>query len=171
MLRARSRVYAGRRVRDLVATPMREGEDGPGRQAEQVHAAGGDVLAHLPGGDVEARIPQLFVKLRVDEVHLPEVRLRRALPEPGAVLYGLADVGVALDAEPGQEPDALLGRLAEGVLRAAGDRGHVCVHHPALLSRASGRPEAYRPSGAGALPDGEGHDPEHHAKGGEEAAP
>src|SRR5918998_2832844 len=36
-------------------------------------------------------------------------------------------------------------------------------------SRASGPPEAYRPSRAGALPGGEGHDPEYHAKGGEEA--
>jgi hypothetical protein len=62
------------------------------------------------------------VELRVDEVHLPQVRLRGVLPDPGAVFYGPAHVGVALDAETGEKPDAVFGRLAEGVPDAATHR-------------------------------------------------
>ena len=46
-------------------------------QAQQVEAAGGDVLAHLAWGDVEPRRAQLVVELGVDEVDLAEVALGR----------------------------------------------------------------------------------------------
>ncbi|MFN8536830.1 MAG: hypothetical protein U0232_05070 [Thermomicrobiales bacterium] len=46
-----------------------------GRQAEQIDAARGDVLAHLAGGQVEPARAQLVVQLGVDEVDLAQVRL------------------------------------------------------------------------------------------------
>jgi len=81
------------------------------RQREQVHAARRDVLAHLPWRDGEARGPQLVVQLGVDQVDLPEVRPARVACHPRAMLHGRARMRVALDAEPGDETDALLGRL------------------------------------------------------------
>jgi hypothetical protein len=38
------------------------------------------------------------VQLRMDQVHLAQVRLRRVLPHARAVLHGRARVDVALDA-------------------------------------------------------------------------
>src|SRR5918997_4276520 len=147
---------------------LAEAERGPGRQAEQVDAAGGYVLAHLPGPDVEARRPQLVVELRVYQVDLPEVRSRRVPSHPGAVLHRLAHVGVALDAEPRQEPDAVFGRLAEGVPRAAAYRDHLSVEDLALLSwKGPLAPSIPNPA---VLADRQTHDPQNHAQGGEEAA-
>ena len=61
-----------------------------GRQAEQVHAASRDVLAHLAFGYVEAHFSQLVVEFGVYEMHLPQVRLVRVLRNSRAVLNRLA---------------------------------------------------------------------------------
>ena len=45
------------------------------RQCEQIHPAGGDVLAELPGLHRMSRLTQRVEELAVDEVHLPQVRL------------------------------------------------------------------------------------------------
>ena len=87
----------------LVAQP----QPGAGGQREQVHAAGGDVLAHLAGRDVEAAGRQLVVQLGVDQVHLAQVGLRRVAPHARAVLHGRAGVGVAFHAEALEQADRL----------------------------------------------------------------
>ena len=54
-----------------------EVEPRPAPEREQVDAACGDVLAHRAGTDGEAGDRELVVQLAVDQVHLPQVRLRR----------------------------------------------------------------------------------------------
>jgi hypothetical protein len=68
------------------------------------------------------------VQLGVDEMHLTQVRLRRVTPDARAVLDRLALMGIARDAAPGQELDALLIRLAHRVGPAPADRRHDPTH-------------------------------------------
>lgn len=73
-----------------------------GRQAEQVEAAGGDVLPHGAGCDIEVRGPERIVQLRVDDVHLHIGRamlllLNKGLlcePQPSASLPASAVLAV-----------------------------------------------------------------------------
>ncbi len=59
----------------------------------------------------------------MDEVDLAQVGLGGVPGEAGAVLDGGAQVGVALDAESGQEADAGAGGFGEGVGGVGADRG------------------------------------------------
>ena len=52
----------------------------------------------------------------------------RVARDPRAVLYGNALMRVAVDAEPGQEPDAVPVEFDHGMLRAAADCPDHCVH-------------------------------------------
>jgi hypothetical protein len=116
----------------VISTTAAEAEAGAGRQDEEVDAFGGDVFAHLTGGDLEAGGAQLGVELGVDQVDLAQVRLRRVACDPRAVLDGDAGMGVAVNAETGDEADHRLVALAHCVAAAAADRQDRPGH--ALLS-------------------------------------
>lgn len=62
--------------RDLDDRLIAEREPRAARQGQQVDPAGRDVLPHLTGGDREAGPPELIVQLGVDQMDLPEIRLR-----------------------------------------------------------------------------------------------
>ena len=81
-----------------------------------------------PEATVEPRRPQLVVQLGVDQVHLAQVGLSRVARDPRAVLDRLALVGVALDAQPGQEPDAVVTLFGHRVRLAAADRADDAAH-------------------------------------------
>jgi hypothetical protein len=91
----------------------------PSGKGQEVDAAGGDVLAHLASADRKAAVPQFIVQLSMDEVDLAQVGLLGVAGDAGAVLHGGPGVGIALDAETGEEADALIGGFGEGVGRAA----------------------------------------------------
>ncbi len=52
----------------------------PVGSAEEVDAAGGHVLAEVTRGDVVPVPGEVVEELRVEQVHLPEVRLVRVAP-------------------------------------------------------------------------------------------
>ncbi len=58
------------------------------------------------------------MKLSVDQMHLPQIRLSRINRHPRAVLNGLAGVGITFHPDPGEKTDPLILLLAEAV-RAA----------------------------------------------------
>src|SRR5262249_15637494 len=66
---------------------------------------------------LEALRVQIVMELRVDQMNLAQVRLRRVAPDARAVLHGLPHVGIALHAKPSQEPDAVAAVLRHRMLR------------------------------------------------------
>ena len=90
----------------------------------EVDAGRGDVLAEVSRSDLEPGRPQLVEELGVDQVDLAQVGRVGVLADAGAVLHGGALVGVALDAAPGEQPDAQPRRLAEPVALAQVHRRH-----------------------------------------------
>ena len=72
-------------------------------ERQQVEPDGGDVLAELTGLDVGR---DLVEELRLDEMHLPQVRLRRIASDTRAVLDRLAHVRVAIDPKSCEKADA-----------------------------------------------------------------
>lgn len=87
-----------------------------------------DVLAHFAGADKEALEAKLIEECGMDKVDLAEVWLRRVAGDAGAMLHGLAGVGIAFDAEAGDEANRGSGGLAERVRRACVDGGDSWVH-------------------------------------------
>jgi len=104
---------------DRVGTDM---QPGTARQLEEVETPGGDVLSHLARSDVEAAIAQLVVKFGMNEVDLPQVRLSRVGPDPGAMLHGHSGMRIVVHSDTDNELDAVLIRLAELVHSATADR-------------------------------------------------
>lgn len=101
-------------------------EAGSRRQLEERDAAGRDVLSHRAGRHRETGAGQLVVQLTVDEVHLPQVRLRGIPGDPRPVLHRRPAMRVPLDAETDQETDRRPVHLADTVGRLAaygGDDG------------------------------------------------
>jgi hypothetical protein len=90
----------------------------PGR----VETAGRDVLTHLANSDIEATSPQFVVQLGVDQVHLAEVGLSGVRGDAGSMLHRRSAMGVAVDAEPGDEHDLVRCRLGEAVAFIPTDR-------------------------------------------------
>jgi hypothetical protein len=86
-------------------------------------------IEHIFKNDIEASRVQLVEQLGVNEMDLPEVRLRRVDRDAGAVLHRFAAMGVALDAETGQKPNRALHRLAEAMPHRRAHRDH-CRGHP-----------------------------------------
>jgi hypothetical protein len=79
------------------------------------------------------------VQLGVDEVDLAQAWLARIAGHARAMLHGLARMRVAFDAQPGDEPDAALVWLAEGVRRASADRRDSPTRNSLLGTRNSSR--------------------------------
>ena len=69
-------------------------------QAQQLDAAGGDVLAELARRDREASCRQCAQQFGVEQMHLAQVGLQRVARYARAMLHGTAAMRVALDAEP-----------------------------------------------------------------------
>ncbi|MCY1308035.1 hypothetical protein D9M70_580140 [compost metagenome] len=104
------------------------------RQAQQIDTPGGDVLAHRAFRHVEAGELEFVMQLAVDQVHLPQIGLRRIRLDAGAVLDGNAEMGIALHAQPRQQHDRGHDRFAERMRGATRHGGHDGIHHVAFLS-------------------------------------
>ena len=68
------------------------------------------------------------MKLRMDDVHLPQVRLVRVDRDARAVLHGDARMRVTFDAESRDQADRLLIRFGHAVCRAATHRHDHPMH-------------------------------------------
>ena len=130
--------------------PGAEPETRPGRKREEVDAPRGHVLPHLSGCDIEPGRAELAVELGMDEVHLPEVRLRGVAAHAGPVLDRLARVCVAFDAEACDQRDHISERLGHRVRVAPGD-GHDDARHAATGSDAAALSKTSSPSRASTL--------------------
>jgi hypothetical protein len=76
----------------------------------------------------EAPSVQFLQQLVLEQVHLPEVRLRRVARHTRPMLHGDTGVRVAFDAEPFDEGEARFGVLAEGMRGRAAQRDNRAVH-------------------------------------------
>ena len=103
-------IAQARQFHDGGSTEMQLRANGKG---EQVDAARGDVLAHLSGRDGIAFCGQFPEEFRVNEMNLAQVRLQGIGGDAGAVPDRFSRMGVTLDAEPGNKPNALHIRLGE----------------------------------------------------------
>ena len=103
-------------------------EPGAGGQSKQVEPARSHVLAHITSRNREAARTKLVMKLRMDEVHLTQIGLAGIARDPRAVLDGAPQMGIALNAKPGDQPDALTRGLAEGMLRSTAHRRNDRAH-------------------------------------------
>ncbi|KPV48361.1 hypothetical protein SE17_38480 [Kouleothrix aurantiaca] len=83
------------------------------RQPQQVDPAGRNIFAHIASPHAKPGRAQLVVQLAVDQMHLPQVRLRGVGGDARAVLHGDAQVRIARHAQPFQQFDARLAGLAE----------------------------------------------------------
>lgn len=90
-------------------------EAGGGGEIEEVDAGGGDVFAEVAGAEVKAERAEEIEEFGVKEVDLGEVGLGWVAALEIAVLDERVAVGVALDAAAGEELDAGLVLLREGV--------------------------------------------------------
>lgn len=116
---------AGLEVLDLLAGIAQAGdfhhgiraepEPRAGRQAEQVHAPRQDIFAEVARADDVSLRRQFVQQLRMDQVHLSEVRNLAEAPDVEEVLVGGAGMGIALDAEILDEPDGRRSAFAEGM--------------------------------------------------------
>jgi hypothetical protein len=79
-----------------------QAEASSSRQAQQIHALGGDILAHLAAGYIISCRAELLVEFGMDQMHLPQVGLAWITRHSGKVLYGLARVCVPPPPRPGR---------------------------------------------------------------------
>jgi hypothetical protein len=116
----RARVAQAGQLDDGVVAEVEPGADG---QAEQVDAAGRDVLAEVARCHGEPATRELVEQLGLHEVDLPEVR-RRVRLASRPVLNCRAGVHVALDADPGREPHHVRVDFGEPVHSTPAHRHH-----------------------------------------------
>ena len=83
---------------------------------------------HLAGHYGKARLPQFVVQFAVDQVHLTQIRLRRIARHPRTVFYRRAEMRVALDPEPLDQPDAVLVGFDQCVAWTAAHRRDHSAH-------------------------------------------
>ncbi len=79
-----------------------------------------------PADTVEAGGVQLVMQLGMDQMNLAKIGLAWVACHPRPVLDRFAHVGIALNPQTGEKPNALLGRLAEPVPSIAAH----CRYHP-----------------------------------------
>jgi hypothetical protein len=101
--------------RDVENRRIPDSQPGARGEPEQVDPACRDVLTHVSRHHSESLGSQLVVKLGVNQMHLAEIRLGRITGHPRTVLNRPATVGISLHSEAGQQVDAILIGLAEGV--------------------------------------------------------
>ena len=90
-------------------------ESGAGGQIEKIEAGRGDVLTHVAGMEVKGGDGGIGEELGVEEMDLGEVGASGVFSDVVEVLDGLPEVGVALDAEAGEEVNGGLRVLGEAV--------------------------------------------------------
>ena len=83
---------------------------------QQVDSFGGDILAELARGDVGSHLVE---QLRMNEVNLPEIRLRGIASDPREMLHCRAEVRVPFHTEPGDKGDGFSRWLREAVFIVA----------------------------------------------------
>jgi hypothetical protein len=88
-------------------------QKGAHRTAQEIDSTRGDVFTHVSGFDGKPCRVELVMQLRVNQVDLPKIRLRRVCTHTRAMLDSFPCVAVAFDSEICNEPDELLARLAE----------------------------------------------------------
>ena len=111
------------------------------REGKHVQALGEDVLAELAGRQLIALCASLVEELRVEQVDLAQVRLRRIPCHTRAVLDRDTRVGVTLYADARQQGDLITRPLAEPVLSALADghdAGLICSCHAPIASASRG---------------------------------
>ena len=75
------------------------------RKRQQVYAAGGDVLAQIARHYREAGSRKLVMQFALDQMDLTQIGLGRINGHPRPMLHRDAEMGIALDAESGQQLD------------------------------------------------------------------
>ena len=116
----------------------------PLRQAQQIDAARGDVLAQVRRRHPKAALSQLIEQLCLHQVHLPQVRHCRVARHARAVLHRHPHMRIALHAQPLQQPDRQRRLLAEPVRPIP----RHCQHHTHAV-----RPSSARSAFARAVPE------------------
>ena len=121
---------------------------------EEIDATCSHVLAEIARFDREPSRTKLVVQLGVDEVHLPQVRLQRVPRHARPVPDGDALMRVSLHAQPRDETDTGLRRLAEGVAATPCDGDDECGQWSSSLvevDRRGGRSTRHTASASGAV--------------------
>ena len=93
-----------------------ESQASPSWKLQQIDSMGGDILSEFARGDLGGHLVE---QLRMNEVNLPEIRLRGIASHPRKMLHGCAEVRVAFDTEAGHKGDGFSGWLAEAVFIVA----------------------------------------------------
>jgi hypothetical protein len=113
---------------------LAELENRPLRKPKQVNPARGDIFAHLTGQYGHSLGSNFVVQFAVDQMHLPQIGLRRVFGNTAAVLHGGSHVRITFYAETFKQGNLWLTRLDQGVFGAAVDgcdhrrREFLCYH-------------------------------------------
>lgn len=100
------------------------------RQGQEIEATGENILAHRARADLEAFRFQLVMKFLMNEMHLPEIGLRRIGRHPRTMFDRHAHMGVTVDAETFHKVYRWANRLAEGVDRTRADSDDAAIQTP-----------------------------------------
>jgi hypothetical protein len=88
---------------------------GPRGKAKQIDAFGGDVFADLSGKNGKPGCGKLAEQLTVDQMDLPQIRLRRIASNAGSMFYRRPAMRVTVHTETLAERDMRHRRLGERV--------------------------------------------------------
>jgi hypothetical protein len=105
-----------------------DGQPGTDGVAEQIEAPRGNVFAEIARNDRKPANRELGEEFCVNQMHLPQVRLRRISADTGEMLNGPPRMCVPLDAVTNAEADARECRFAERVTITPTDRVNYSVH-------------------------------------------
>ena len=89
---------------------------------------GRDVVADIPWLNVESKGLQVIHQFCMQQVNLAEIGCTCITVQAGAVLNGVTAVGVAVDTNAAQQPDAQLIFLTEGMAGAVTDSNYRGSH-------------------------------------------
>lgn len=106
-------------------------------KSEEIEAAGSDVLAQLARRNSEPLRRQVFEQLRVNQVNLTKVWLRRILGNARPVLHCGSAMSVAFDSEACEQLDLWRCVLGERMRGAEADGDNASVHVRSARRRCS----------------------------------
>lgn len=148
---------AGLKLVELVARVAQAGDLYDGRapnvqtrtrgEREQAQSDRGDVLTHAAWVDGEPTFAKLVVQLRVNEVDLAQIRLRRVAGDSRPVFHRRSLVGVVAHTQACDEQDRVAARFAQGVDGTPTHRGdeaseRFCARRRTRETRRGRHPEA-----------------------------
>ncbi len=125
--------------RDFDLGRLAELENRPFRKPKQVNPACGDIFAHLTGQYWHSLGRDFIVQFAVDQMHLPQIGLRRVLGDTTTVLHRGSHVRVTFYAETCKQRNLRLARLDQRVFGAAVDgsdhrrREFLCYHELGII--------------------------------------